>query len=435
MPDTNRKRIVIVGGGAGGLELVTKLGKKLGKKQLAQIILVDASLTHFWKPLLHEVAAGTLDSNEDELNYLAHAKRNYYKFIYGKLIGLDRKQQQIKLAAINDETGKEILPIRNIPYDILVLAIGSMTNDFNTPGVKEYCLLLDNRKQADKFHKIFIKKMLQIQSLETPPSLNISIIGAGATGVELAAELHYAIQQTADYSGQSVSKMQHVKINIIEGNNRILSALSPKVSSLTHQELNKLGIHIYVNQRVKEITAEGIHTAQGLFIPSDLKVWAAGIKASDVLTQLDNLEFNKLNQLIVTQTLQTTREPTIFAFGDCAYCPQENRDRSVPPRAQAAHQEADLLATSLIDFLQGKSPRPYYYRDYGSLISLSKYETVGNLMGRAIGNLHIEGAVAKWFYISLYKLHQLAVLGIWRTIILTFGNLLRRRVKPRLKLH
>ena len=117
-------RIVIVGGGAGGLELATRLGKTLGKRGTAAITLVDANLTHIWKPLLHEVAAGSLNSSEDELNYVAQAKWNHFEFQLGRMSGLERSSKQIQLAATLDEDGRELLPARTLAYDTLVIEIG-----------------------------------------------------------------------------------------------------------------------------------------------------------------------------------------------------------------------------------------------------------------------------------------------------------------------
>src|SRR5689334_6482605 len=155
MQDTTTQRlhhIVIVGGGAGGLELATQLGRKLGRARKARITLVDRSRTHLWKPLLHQVAAGSMDLNDHELDYLYQARWHNFQFRLGKMDGLDRDAKQIHLAATTDETGREVLPAYRIPYDILVLSVGSTTNDFGTPGAAEHAISLDNPQQAALFH-------------------------------------------------------------------------------------------------------------------------------------------------------------------------------------------------------------------------------------------------------------------------------------------
>lgn len=431
--------IIIIGGGAGGLELATHLGHKLRKKPQITVKLVDKSFTHLWKPLLHEVAAGTLNSNEDEINYTAHAFTHHYHFCYGEMTGLNREKKEIILAPVlNENNHTKIIPQRTLSYDTLVIAIGSKANDFNTPGVRENCIFIDERVQADQFHQQFLRTLMQAQNQLNPLSeeqLGIAIVGGGATGVELAAELHYAIQQAAKYGFSSQNLANKMQITLVEAADRILAALPERVSDGVAKELENLGIKIYCNKRVTEVTASGLKTQDGLFIPAQLKVWAAGIKAPDFLQNLDNLETNRINQLVVKTNLVTTRDENIFAFGDCASCPQLNTDKPVPPRAQAAHQQASLLAESLVRKLNGKSLLDYRYHDYGSLISLSQHTTIGNLMGRLMGSVWLEGKLARLFYVSLYKLHQFALFGFWRGAMLTLANLLSSRVKPRLKLH
>jgi len=413
-----------VGGGAGGLELAARLGKKLGKAGKAKITLVDANLTHLWKPLLHEVAAGTLNSHEDELNYISYGANHGFQFILGKLANIDREKKIIYL-----------MPTRTVSYDTLVIAIGSSVNDFSTPGVKENCSFLNDHLEANQFQQLFLKKILQAQNEAVPASLNIAIVGGGATGVELAAELYYAVHQVVSYGWEGLDPDKSVNITLIEAADTILSALPKRLAQATTKQLQKMGITIHTSQRVTEVTAEGLHTQSGLFIAADLKVWAAGIKAADFLQNLAGLETNRLNQLIVKQTLQTTRDDNIFAFGDCASCPQPGKPHFVPPRAQAAHQQASLLVKSLIRRLKGKAPLPFYYRDYGSLISLSRYDALGSLMGRFMGSVFIEGRLARLFYVSLYKMHQVALYGLWRVGLLTIANFLTRHLRPRLKLH
>ncbi len=430
--------IVIVGGGAGGFELAVRLGKKLGKHQLATITLVDKTLTHLWKPLLHEVAAGTLDSHADELNYLTHASTRHFQFQLGELQSLDRARREIFLAPVYNNLGQEIAPGRNMSYDFLVIAVGSTSNDFNIPGVKDHCFFLDNREQADLFQQNFLKNLMQAQNqIEPlrPGQLTIAIIGAGATGVELAAELHYSIKQAINYGLDHIDFKKDVKLILIEAANRILAQLPERLSRAITDVLTQFGVEIMTGERVTQVTAEGLETASGQSIPAYIKVWAAGIRAPDFLRNLDGLEVNPVNQLIVKPTLQTTVDDNIFALGDCASCPRADSKFPVPPRAQAAHQQAKLLAKSITRKIEGKSLLPYFYTDHGSLITLSREGALGNLMGRITGSLMVEGFLARTVYLSLYKMHQITLLGYWRVFLITLADLLTRRIKPRLKLH
>lgn len=427
-------RIVVVGGGAGGLELATTLGNKAGRKRLAEVTLVDATMTHLWKPRLHEVAAGVLNADLDELNYVAHAKRHYFRFVMGRMSGLDRDNKELVLAPHFDD-GEEVLPERRLQYDTLVIAIGSKTNDFGTAGAAEHCIFLDQRGAAEDFHRRFLNEYLKAsQSKDQDGRCNIAIVGAGATGVELAAELTHSAQELVSYGFNQI-RPENLSITIVEAAPKVLPVLSEKASAAILRQLKNLNIHVMTEEMVTQITAEGLHTKSGKFIPATLKVWSAGIKAPEFLKDLGGLESNRINQLVVKPTLQTTLDDNIFALGDCAQCPREDHKMPVPPRAQSAHQQAMLLAQSLLGSLKGKPLKTFVYKDKGSLISLSKQSSVGNLMGNLSKDFTFEGKVARWMYISLYRMHQYALHGFFRTLLLIARDRINRRTGPNLKLH
>jgi len=425
-------RIVIVGGGAGGLPLATRLGKKLGKKGRAHITLVDSNTIHVWKPRFHEVATGSIDSELDALDYRGHARLNHYSFEPGRLTGVDRDSKEIVLAPLLDSDDREVLPERRMPYDHLVLAIGSHGNDFNTPGVRQHCLFLDTRAQADRFHDRFLNTCLAANFADKPVS--IAIVGAGATGVELAAELHHAVAMLHRYGHKQLNR-QRLHVHLIEAGPRILPALTERVSLAAHHRLEELGVEVYTNTQVTEARADGFVTADGRHIDADLLVWAAGIQAPAVLSTL-GLETNRVNQLVVEPTLQARGESHIWVIGDCASFIPTPGARPLPPRAQTAQQMATLLAASFKQVLDGKPPLPFHYRDRGSLVSLSKYSSVGSLMGNLKGgHWFIEGWLARTMYISLYRFHQAALYGWPRTVLLLVMGRFNRLVRPRLKLH
>lgn len=425
--------IVIVGGGAGGIELAVQLGKTLGKKNLAEISLVDKNLTHVWKPLLHEVAAGTINSHEDELDYFLLSRQHHFDFEYGTLIELNRKNKTITLKADEVGDGDNALT-KNLQYDVLILAVGSITNDFNTPGARENCYFLDDSRQAEMLHHDFLNYFIKSQ-YQNSIELQIAIVGGGATGVELAAELHYAINNFSQYDVHSHKKAQKIEITLIEAGARLLSNLPLDLSNQVQSELQRHKVKILLDEKVSRIDEKGIHTQSGKYISAHLKIWAAGVKCHDYLNQLDGLATNKLNQLLVKSTLQTTVDDSIFAMGDCAACPQPNSDKPVPPRAQSAHQEADFLAKSLKRWIKGSELLDFSYRDFGSLVTLSKHTAIGHLMAHKGINIGLSGRIARWTYVALYKRHQVAILGWWRTALLTIANFFMRPAKARLKLH
>ncbi|WP_027796263.1 NAD(P)/FAD-dependent oxidoreductase [Paraburkholderia acidipaludis] len=445
-------RFIVVGGGAGGLELATRLGDRYGKARRgapprASVTLVDRYPTHIWKPLLHEVAAGSMDPFTQELEYAAQARWHGFEFQQGELTGLDRAAKRISLGAVKDEDGGDMLPPRELEYDTLVLAIGSTTHFFGVPGAAENSLALDTVAQAERFRKRLIAACIRAEHQEPEPApeggpprderrVQIAIIGAGATGVELSAELRNTAQVLSAYGLHKLDPSHDVGIVLIEAGPRILPALAERVSSATAELLTKLGVRILTSERVTEVAPGVVRTASGKALRADLTVWAAGISAPPVLAQLDGLPVNKLGQLIVRRTLQTEADDNVFAFGDCAACEWPGHERGVPPRAQAAHQEAAFLLRSLGNQLEGRSLPEFTYRDFGSLVSLGHFSAVGNLMGGVIGgSMLIEGLFARFMYMSLYRMHIAALHGYARMVLDTFAHWLRRTTLPRVKLH
>jgi NADH dehydrogenase len=434
-----KTQIVIVGGGAGGLELAAKLGAHFGRKN-HDIILVEKSRTHIWKPLLHEVAAGSLDANLDEVGYRSHGHRWGYRFFWGALESIDRDAREVIVAPVLDEDGSEIIERQRIRYDYLVMALGSVTNAYNTPGADKYCIFLDDRDQADRFRLKLLNHCLRVsRAMSTNPAsdahVRIAIVGGGATGVELAAELYNAAAGLRHY-GLEVFDESRLEITLLEAGPRILPALPEKLAEAAHEELERLGVRIITGAHVSEARADVMLTAEGLSIPADLKLWAAGVKGANFLKDIGGLETNANNQLVVKQNLQTTRDERIFALGDCCACPQPGKERPVPPRAQAAHQMADTVFKNLNHAMAGEPLVDFVYHDYGSLVSLSHFSTVGSLMGGLIGGkLAIEGRLARFVYVSLYQMHLLAIHGWLRGLALIVVGHVNHVIRPRLKLH
>ena len=342
-------RIVIVGGGAAGLPLAAKLGDTLGRRGRATVMLVDRFATHLWKPLLHEVAAGRMDADLHDVDYFLMAYWHHFRFRLGAVDGLDRARHELHLAAVFDDDGKEILPAGVLPYDTLVFCIGSISNDFGVPGVAENAISLDTAVDAERFHRRLVAACVRAEgraSRGESAAVDIVIIGAGATGVELAAEIRNCTHAFASYGLDYLKPERDVKLTLLEAAPRILPPLPEKIAEAATGLLGKLAVAVRTNERVVEVDASSVRTASGALLPADMVVWAAGIQAPAVLAQMDGLEVNRAHQLVVTKTLQTTRDPDIFALGDCAACPWPESGREgaiLPPRAQVAHQQASLL--------------------------------------------------------------------------------------------
>ena len=434
-----KTQIVVVGGGAGGLELVRRLGARFGRRR-HDIILVERNRTHIWKPLLHEVAAGSLDANLDEVGYRSHCHRWGYRFFLGSMEGVDSQARQVIVAPLVDEDGSELIGRHAIRYDYLVLAVGSVTNDFGIPGVKDHCLFLDDRTQADRFRNKLLNHCLRVSRAmsedgRTDQYVRVAVVGAGATGVELAAELYNAAQALRHY-GLEVFDETRLEVTLIEAGPRILPLLPEALAEAAQAQLEALGVKVLVGRRVTEVTGEAVITAQGDRIQAEIRVWAAGVRGPDILANIEGLERTPANQLQVRPTLQTTLDERIFAIGDCCSCPDSHSGRPVPPRAQAAHQMASTTFDNLVRLMDGRDLIPMVYHDHGSLVSLSRFSTVGSLMGTLVGGrMAVYGAIARLVYQSLYRMHLLAIHGWVKGSVLILVGRVNAIVRPKLKFH
>jgi NADH:ubiquinone reductase (H+-translocating) len=424
-------KIVVVGGGAGGLELATALGRRLRRSQ-AQVTLVDSSLTHIWKPLLHEVAAGALDAGREALSFAAQAKWNHFRFMAGRMDGLDRERRVIKLAAWQGRISKVETPAVEVAYDTLVFAVGSVGNDFGIPGVAENCIFLDSAAQAESLRENLLERYIsrETQHLGTP--LRIVIVGGGATGVELSAELVDANRRLAYYHRMRKDGFENLQVTLLEAGPKLLPALPERIGQGARKDLEELGITVRTSTTVKQATPTGLIDADGNAIEADVMIWAAGVRAPAFLFQIDGLESNRNGQLVVRSTLQSTRDSAVFAIGDCAACPVEpGAPRNVAALAQAAHQQAALLVRNIQRRLDGAPLLDFRFADKGTLVSIASHNTLGKLFGNRV----VEGNLARFFYVSLYREHQALLYGFWRTAWLMLGSFVSRGSRPKLKLH
>lgn len=427
--------IVVVGGGAGGLELASRLGRRLGGRAgRDKVLLVDRSIFHIWKPTLHEVAAGTLDPQQEGLSYPILARRNHFSFTLGELQGVDAPARTLRLAPLRNSRGEVLVPERTISFRWCVLALGSGSNFFGTPGADRHAYVLEQASDAERFRRRLLAAFTKAAFSEDR-RLGIAIVGGGATGVELSAELLEAHQEMVE--GLGTVQRFRLDITLIEAGPRILAGLPERISAQARTALEGKGIRVRTGTKVEAVEASRLRTSEG-DVEADLIVWAAGIKAADGNAQF-GLNTNRANQFVVDEHLQTSATD-IYALGDCAACPWPDAPGPqpwVPARAQAAHQQASYLDGLLHAKLEEhRHDTPFVYKDFGSLVSLGDNKGVGNLMGGLSGrNFFVEGLIAKWMYMSLHLMHHRAILGVGGTALLALARLLKRRISGRLKLH
>jgi NADH dehydrogenase len=436
------KNIVIVGGGAGGLELAVSLARKLKKQTEFNVVLVDREKTHIWKPHLHQIAAGSMYTQSEQLDYLHLANKFGFKFILGSFVSCNDTNKTIHLAAKINSENEVIIPERIIPYDVLVMAIGSTSNDFGTKGVKDFAFSLDNLPTAEKFHEVLLDKVMQKEHLtNNNEPFTITIVGGGATGVELAAELSETIKSLSQF-GLDKLKKNPLKLNVVNAADQLLPGLAPKISNGAKEILEDLKVNVLNSAKVIEVKQNSAvieYKGEVIELPSDMLVWAAGVKSSDILKNIPNVTLTRGNQISVNDNLQAIGNPAIFTIGDCASIPWVNGPKeglTVPPRAQAAHQMSDYLAKNLCNILKGKKVLPFRYKDFGSLISLGGEDTVGTLMGFLQGkSLFVEGKIAKFMYLNLYHGHQVKINGFWAALGMLLGKSIQEKFKPKVKLY
>ena len=427
-----RPRIVIAGGGVAGLEVASTLGRHWrGERRAPEITLVDRDSAHVWKPMLHTIAAGTRDISQQQTTYLAQAREAGFTYHPGALCGLDRSARQIHMAPQHAPDGRLLIPPRRLGYDLLVLAVGSQANDFGTPGVAEHCFGIDSRRQADAFNREVRIRLLQC--LVQDGRLDIAIVGGGATGVELAAELVQLVESAAGFGAPDLAS--HISITLLEAGPRLLAAFPEDISSATQARLEALGIRVMTGAQVSAATADGFELADSGRVQASLKVWAAGVKGPDFLSRLDGLEATRNNQLVVRPTLQTTRDPCIYAIGDCSSLVPAGAERPLPPTAQVAHQQAKYLIEALPRVLEGRPVRDFAYRDLGALVSLGDYDAFGSLGQFGLFNgVTFRGRLAQLSHVMLYRSHQTRIHGFWRGGLLWLVDRLNSRLRAPIRL-
>jgi NADH dehydrogenase len=433
--------IVIVGGGAGGLHLATRLADTVGRRGLADIVLVDRYPTHFWKPLLHEAASGHRDPASHTIEYAAQARQYGFRFVQGALQRVDRARRVVTLGAVLDGDGAPVLPERELPYDDLVLAVGSVTNFFNVPGAAEHALPLENLGQAEDFRRKFLSACMKADHLaQANPAqpvqrIFINVIGAGATGVELAAALRQAVAPLTKYRFRSLIAERDVCIRLIEGAPRILPTLHERVSDQALAQLRRMNIEVMTDVRISEVTHDAIATATGDRLSADMTIWAAGVAGPAMLRQIGDIALNGSNQVVVTDTLRTPDDPHIYAFGDCAACPLDGRG-ILPPRAQVAHQQALYLGRAFARRLSGKDVSAFKFHDAGTVVSFGQAGAVYQIdFGSRARSLIVDGLVAIGLYKFLYRKHLFGLHGTKRTLLQSLGDWLQSHNRPTVKLH
>jgi NADH dehydrogenase len=428
-------KVVIVGGGIAGILAATHLGRHLKGSASTSVLLIDHNFAHVWKPMLHTFAAGTANYSTQSFSFAPLAKRNGIDYWPGELCGLDRHRKTVELGPIALPDGRSELPGRSIPYDTLVLAIGSHSNDFHTPGVSEHCYFMDDVGQAQTLNAAIRSET--IRNMDIGEETDVVIIGGGATGVELAAELTRRIQIFSGYVSRTSPPRLRITLieTLIETGPRLLASFPEKISRAVEGKLAKLGVDVRTGTKVIGADNQGVLIEGGQRIDAPIRVWAAGVKAPSVAAKLGGLDINRKGQIVVRPTLQMKDDDSIFALGDCASFTGAD-GRPLPTTAQVARQQGLFLARSLARYITHNRPLDdFNFTDMGSLIALGDYAAYGSI--GAHGFLHgalIKGWLAKVGHASLYRMHQIDLNGLMRGSVGWLDDDLTKVARPPIRL-
>jgi NADH:ubiquinone reductase (H+-translocating) len=388
IPASNNPRVVIIGGGFGGIALAKKL-----RNQKFQVVLLDKHNYHTFQPLLYQVATGGLEAGS--IAYPIRKVIQQYKDFYFRLTSVKE---------IDTENQKIISEIGDLHYDYLVIATGSKTNYFGNKEIERNSMSMKTIPQSLNIRSLILENFEQAvltkDETERNVLMNFILVGAGPTGVELAgalAEMKKAILQK-DYPDLDIDKMQ---INLVQGDDRVLDAMTAKSSKAAEEFLLKLGVKIWKGVRVTNYDGRTISTNSDLTFESATVIWTAGVqgakvtglKADSVIPRIERIRVNEFNRV--------AGYDNIFAIGDIASMETKKYPQGHPMMAQPALQQGKLLGENLVRLINNKPMKPFEYNDKGSMATIGRNKAVVDLP-----HYHFNGVFAwfVWMFIHLISL-------------------------------
>ncbi len=420
IPATSKKRIVIVGGGFGGL----KLAKGLRKKNF-QVVLFDRHNYHTFQPLLYQVATAGLEP--DSIAGPLRKRLKDYQDFYFRMASVE---------SVDVSRNCIITDIGELTYDYLVIASGSLTNYFGNEELERNVFPLKQIPHAlnlrSQLLQSFEKAVLQSNTEEKQALLNFVIVGGGPTGVELAGalgelKLHVLPK---DYPEINFKKMM---IYLVEGMPRLLNGMSDEAGENSFNYLKRFDVQVLVDKRLKSYDGKTVVLDDGMSIPSSTLIWAAGVKGN-VLPGIASETIFK-SRIKVDDYCRVEGTKNIFAIGDVAHFPTESYPNGLPMLAPVAMQQGDLVARNLVNLEKGKELKKFDYLDKGSMATIGRNKAVVDLPG----NIRFKGFFAWWVWMFVHLLsiigfrNKWIVLSNWIWNYFTFDRSTRLIIRPYVK--
>ena len=397
----SRPKVVILGAGFGGLTAARALDS------IADVTLVDRHNFQTFLPLLYQVSTAGLAADHVAYPVRGALRKTKVKFRMGSPISVDHKNKSVKLDS------SEVLA-----FDYLIVALGSATNDFGITGVAENTLGMKTVNEALNIRSEIMRRFEDLCRFEDDTKFSIAVVGGGPTGVEMAGAI--AELKRGPLTSDSENAAKNIDVYLVEAGSRVLPALSPKLSERTKRDLEKLGVKVLTNAAVKEVKPRQIIFADGSKIPSEVTVWAAGVKGEPAMKKLSVPEEN--GRIAVDPTLQVTNYPYIFAIGDIAGA-KGNDGRFLPMVAPVAMQQARFVAKQIERLSKNQALQTFKYVDKGSMATIGRHKAVVEVKGIRIG-----GALAwyMWLWLHLFYLlggrNKIGTMADWTWNYLTFDR-------------
>lgn len=420
IPDTNQKRVVIIGAGFGGLNLA----RKLSKHDAFQIVLIDKNNYHQFQPLFYQVAMAGLEPSSIvfPLRKMFQNKKNVFVRVT-QVDRVDTTEQAIYTA------------IGALHYDYLVIAIGADTNWYGNERVKANAIPMKSVSEAlylrNHIFEDYERAVTATSNEMRQQFLDIVIVGGGPTGVEVAGALAEMRNHIIPKDYHDLSQQQ-IDIHLIHGNDRLLNTMSPQSSVAAEKFLRSMGVHLHLDKVVKDYDGQQVFIDDGSVIKSDKVIWAAGIMGNSI-PGLPAEVVGRGNRIKVNAYNQVEGIPNVFAIGDIAAQMTDAAFPNTHPQvAQVAIQHADLLSKNLWLLYQGKTDlKPFKYRDLGNMATIGRHKAVVDLPF-----WKFQGALAwfAWLFVHLFALigtkNKVFVFINWVWNYLTYDQSLRLVIKP-----